>query len=104
MSQFTVRIELHDAKWEDYDVLHAAMEERGFSRLITADDGQTYHLPWAEYTGAGNLNSGQVRDIARSAADSTGQGGMRSSLPNQVAEPGSALRSLASRRKGTQQP
>jgi hypothetical protein len=73
MSQFTVRVELHDAEWADYDALHAAMEEQGFSRLITGDNGQTYHLPWAEYTGRGNFASSQVRDIARVAADSTGK-------------------------------
>lgn len=45
----------------------------GFSRFIAADNGQTYHMPWAEYNGSGNLNSGQVRDIARSAANTTGK-------------------------------
>jgi len=73
MSQFTVRVELHDAKWEDYDVLHTAMEARGFSRMITSDDGQTYHLRWAEYTGGGDLTSAEVRDIAKVAADNTGR-------------------------------
>ena len=43
------------------------------SRLIKADRGKTYHLPWAEYDGAGNLTNSQVRDIARAAADSTGK-------------------------------
>lgn len=38
-----------------------------------ADSGKTYHLPWAEYDGAGNLTNSQVRDIARAAADSTGK-------------------------------
>ena len=73
MAQFTVRVELHDAKWEDYERLHAEMEAKGFSRLIKADSGKTYHLPWAEYDGAGNLTISQVRDIARAAADSTGK-------------------------------
>lgn len=73
MSQFTVRVELHEAKWEDYERLHAEMEGKGFSRLIKADDGKTYHLPWAEYNGAADLTNSQVRDIARSAANSTGK-------------------------------
>jgi hypothetical protein len=73
MAQFTVRVELHEAKWEDYERLHAEMEEKGFSRLIKADDGKTYHLPWAEYDGAGNLTNSQVRDIARTAANITGK-------------------------------
>jgi hypothetical protein len=73
MAQFTVRVELHDGKWEDYEKLHAEMEGKGFSRLIKGDDGKTYHLPWAEYNGAGNLTNSQVRDIARTAAHSTGK-------------------------------
>jgi hypothetical protein len=71
MANFTVRVELHQAIGADYDALHAAMEQKGFSRLITADNGQTYHLPWAEYNGSGNLTSAQVRDIARDAANTT---------------------------------
>jgi len=73
MSQFTVRVELHEAKWEDYERLHAEMEGKGFSRLIKGDNGKTYHLPWAEYDGTGNLTNSQVRDIARTAANSTGK-------------------------------
>jgi hypothetical protein len=73
MAQFTVRVELHHAELTDYERLHAAMEQKGFSRQITSDDGKTYHMPWAEYNGSGNLTSTQVRDIAREAANSTGK-------------------------------
>ena len=31
MSDFTVRIELHDANYNDYQTLHAAMERQGFT-------------------------------------------------------------------------
>jgi hypothetical protein len=73
MANFTIRVELHQATFSDYEILHAAMEKQGFSRLITADDGKTYHMPWAEYNGSGNLSSSQVRDIARTAANTTGK-------------------------------
>lgn len=73
MASFTVRIELHNAEWPNYEALHKAMEQRGFSRQITADDGQLYQMPWAEYNGSGNLTSVQVRDIARAAAGTTGK-------------------------------
>ena len=73
MAQFTVRVELHHATLDDYDVLHGAMEKQGFSRVITGDDGKTYHLPWAEYNGVGALSSVQVRDIASTAASTTGK-------------------------------
>jgi hypothetical protein len=74
MASFSVRVELHQATADDYETLHAAMENRGFSRYITSDDGKTYHLPWAEYNGTGSLTSAQVRDIARTAANCTGKG------------------------------
>ena len=73
MANFTVRVELHKGEWADYERLHTAMEGKGFSRLITADSGTTYNLPWAEYTGSGNFSSMQVLDIARGAADTTGK-------------------------------
>jgi hypothetical protein len=73
MANFTVRVELHQAQRSDYESLHAAMEQKGFSRVITGDDGRTYILPLAEYNGSGNLTSEQVRDIARTAANTTGK-------------------------------
>lgn len=73
MADFTVRVELHEANYADYTTLHAAMEQKGFSRLITSDKGNTYHMPWAEYNGSANLTSSEVRDIARSAANTTGK-------------------------------
>lgn len=74
MANFTVRVELHKATWDDYDVLHAAMERKGFSRRLRGDNGLDYRLPWAEYSGSGNLSCEQVRDIARQAANETGKG------------------------------
>ena len=73
MSKFTVRVELHNATWTDYDTLHAAMAARGFSRQITSSDGKAYQLPLAEYNGTGN-DCSKVRDIAREAANLTGKG------------------------------
>jgi hypothetical protein len=73
MANFTVRVELHHAEWADYENLHAAMEQRGFSRRITSDSGTTYQMPWAEYNGSGVLTCAQVRDIAKAAADTTGK-------------------------------
>lgn len=87
MSQFTVRVELHNAIGEDYEVLHSAMQKEGFVRVITSDDGHTYHLPWAEYTATGNVSTARVRDIARAAANTTGRG-MPSSSRRQIAAPG----------------
>ncbi len=74
MAGFTVRVELHKATWDDYDVLHAAMEQKGFSRRIQGDNGQNYRLPWAEYSCFGNLSCEQIRDVAQQAANLTGKG------------------------------
>jgi hypothetical protein len=71
MSHFTVRVELHDTQPADYNTLHAAMVERGFSRLITSDEGRTYELPWAEYDRFGKFTTMQVLGIAQTAAAST---------------------------------
>jgi hypothetical protein len=73
MAQFTVRVELHDAQWTNYNTLHAAMERQGFSRLIRGDDGHIYQLPWAEYDREANLTSVQILGIAQNAANATGR-------------------------------
>jgi hypothetical protein len=50
MGQFTVRVELHRASTsQDYEELHEAMEAKGFSRTFVSNDGDTCHLPTAEY-------------------------------------------------------
>ena len=72
MTRFTVRVELHRANDRDYAVLHLAMEQRGFMRTITADDGRTYHLPTAEYDYEGESRRHHVLDLAREAARTTG--------------------------------
>ena len=71
MAQFTVRVELHHADDDDYETLHSAMEEEGFSRLITSNDGTVYHLPTAEYNRDAALTRQQVLDSAKKAAVKT---------------------------------
>ena len=72
MSKFTTRIELHGADRSDYDQLHSAMEDEGFSRTITSGDGIVYDLPWAEYNYDGNSTLQQVIDAGKRAASTTG--------------------------------
>ena len=73
MAQFTTRVELHNATYEDYKVLHAAMERRGFSRTILGDDGSRYHLPTAEYDLTSERSGEEVRGLAAAAAEETGK-------------------------------
>lgn len=69
MSQFITRVELYGAKGEDYDRLHTAMGNRGFSRKITSTDNKLYFLPTAEYLRyATTLTAEEVLKDARGAA------------------------------------
>ena len=71
MSEFTTRVELHDASGDDYTNLHEAMQGEGFSRLIQGSKGK-YRLPWGEYNFEGDQDSSHVLEAAKRAAKSTG--------------------------------
>lgn len=73
MPKFTVRVELHGGTQDDYETLHEAMEETGFSRQIASSDGKTYYLPWAEYSREGSLTRDRVLATAKDAAAQTGR-------------------------------
>lgn len=73
MSQFTTRVELHGANWQDYEVLHSRMAAEGFSRTITSDQGDVYELPTAEYDLVGPFTQAQVVAKADRAAAFTGK-------------------------------
>jgi hypothetical protein len=73
MASFIVRVELHNARYEDYLALHAAMAVRGFSRTILGSNGENYHLPTAEYDITTTATAEQVRQAADSAATTTGK-------------------------------
>lgn len=70
MAYFTTRVELHHAATsKEYDELHEAMKEKGFSRTIKkADNDSVYHLPTAEYTRSCELTKNQVLEDAKQAA------------------------------------
>jgi hypothetical protein len=70
---FLIRVELHDAKYTDYETLHSEMAQRSFSRKVTSSDGTVYHLPTAEYYYNGTGTSDQVLNSAKAAANATGK-------------------------------
>jgi len=70
MSQFTTRVELHDAVWSDYTKLHQQMAARGFRQTVTAVNGAVYELPPAEYDYEGTATRAQVLEMAKEAAKS----------------------------------
>lgn len=63
---FTVRVEMHDADSEDYDLLHEVMGSYGYRRFIlgTSSNDQVglWKLPSAEYTTEKEMTAVQVRD------------------------------------------
>lgn len=73
MTAFTTRVELHDAAYDEYETLHDEMEQRGFTRTITAGDGTEYHLPWAEYNYLDDRTKEGILALARAAAAETGR-------------------------------
>jgi hypothetical protein len=76
MSQYTVRIELHSSQYTpDFETLHRAMAQKGFSKLITSDSGITYHLPRGEYDIDTTSDRSQVLNAAKQAVQATGQSG-----------------------------
>ncbi|WP_084801511.1 hypothetical protein [Bradyrhizobium sp. Ec3.3] len=68
MASFTKRVELHNADWSDYELLHKKMAAQGFSRVITSDNGKRYQLPPAEYNFEGSSTRGDVLAKAQTAA------------------------------------
>ncbi len=74
MSSYTVRIELHSSQYTpDFETLHRAMAQKGFSKLITSDNGVTYHLPRGEYDINTTNDRSQVLTSAKQAVQTTGQ-------------------------------
>jgi hypothetical protein len=73
MSYYITRVELHYATYADYENLHATMQRAGFSRVVVGNDGQTYHLPTAEYVVQGDYDVAAVRNAAARAAATTGK-------------------------------
>ena len=67
MPRFTVRIELHEASWDQYEELHKNMSLQGFTDTIETQKS-TVQMPPAEYNFDGALTKEQVLDKAKIAA------------------------------------
>lgn len=73
MAQFTIRVELHKASWDDYVQLATELAKKNITDVITAGDGTRYKMPPAEYQCHGELSSEQVHDIVDTCANMTGK-------------------------------
>lgn len=68
MARFTIRIELHDATWDDYVTMYEHLAGFGITDIITSDDGVQYKMPPAEYNYEGNTTRSQVLETAKQCA------------------------------------
>lgn len=70
MARCTVRVELPNADYDDYQNLHERMSNNGFHKYIKSNDGVWYNLPNAEYNYDGNLDLEGVFQAAINVAKS----------------------------------
>lgn len=70
MSLFTIRVELHNASWNDYLLLAQRLAARGIVDVIQSDEGVWYKLPPAEYNYEGNASLSAVQQVAGEVASS----------------------------------
>ena len=74
MANFIARVELHTASYADYEDLHGYMQQRGYSRTVKGDNGNTYQLPTGTYVSTGVYPShDRALQAAGAAAGSTGK-------------------------------
>jgi hypothetical protein len=72
MPEFTVRVEVHGAAWEDYDALRVEMETDGFSSAVRGSGGTAYELPIGEYAFCADWTRQQVLERARRVVERGG--------------------------------
>ena len=68
MADFTIRIVLSDATWDQYEEMYEHLADVGITDLITSDNGTTYRMPPAEYNYQGDATRAQVLELAKDAA------------------------------------
>jgi len=74
MANYLARVELHRASPADYEQLHLSMQQRGYVREITGEDGVMYQLPAGTYFVIGTSAALSVAlNAAVDAANETGR-------------------------------
>jgi 2,4-dienoyl-CoA reductase-like NADH-dependent reductase (Old Yellow Enzyme family) len=68
MSAYTIRVELHNATWNDYVNLATKLAAQGVVDVIKGDDGTWYKLPPAEYNYEGDAAIAVVRTVVANIA------------------------------------
>jgi hypothetical protein len=78
MANYLARIELHLASPEDYEQLHLSMQQRGYVRKITGEDGVLYQLPTGTYFVSGT--SAMLSVALNAAVDAANETGKKSAV------------------------
>ena len=74
MANYLARVELRLAGPEDYEKLHISMQQRGYVRKITGEDGIVYQLPTGTYFVLDTIAALSVAlNVAVDAANETGK-------------------------------
>lgn len=68
MPRYTIRIELLNAKREQYDAMYEHLDAVNIVDEFTDSEGVRYRLPPAEYTYDGPLERAEVIQLAKNAA------------------------------------
>lgn len=68
MARYTIRIELHDATWNNYEEMYKHLAAQGITDIITSNDGARLKMPPAEYNYDGNATRAQVLEMAKTSA------------------------------------
>jgi len=70
MAQFTIRVTLHGASWQEYVDLAAKLRAQEIVDVIRSDPGVWYRLPDGEYNYEGNASAGQIHNTVATIASS----------------------------------
>lgn len=73
MANFIIRVVLHGATSEQYEMLHARMAAGGAVRTIRSDNGLVYDLPDGNYYWDTVSDELYVRDEVKRVADGVSQ-------------------------------
>jgi hypothetical protein len=73
MAHYIIRVELHDATWQDYVEMAGDLAGKGITDLILGSDGNTYRLSPAEYNYIGSEPIDAVLSAVRASASKTGK-------------------------------
>lgn len=72
MNRYTIRVELHDATWQQYATLAQQLAARSIIDVIVADSGIRYKLPPAEYNYVGSDDIDAIMAKCKASAAATG--------------------------------